>query len=247
MTAGRGGGRPSEADARTPVAIVTGAASGIGRATAERLIRDGWRVIAVDVNDGAPEGCEIVVGDAPDESVLRRAAAAAGPSLHGFVCAAGVLPKAAWDDRGAWDHALRVDLTGAYLAARVAMAALPRGRGSIVAVGSIVGSVEGSARSPGYAAAKAGLVALVRSLALIGAPDGVRANVVEPGPIDTPFDPPRFPPDARPDVPLGRMGTAAEVAGAIVFLLGPDAGYITGTTLRVDGGRTVLQGPDRVV
>ena len=64
-------------------------------------------------------------------------------------------------------------------------------------------------------------------------------NLVEPGAIDTPFDPPRFPPNDRPDVPLGRMGTADEVAGAIAYLLGPDASYVTGSVLRVDGGRTI--------
>jgi NAD(P)-dependent dehydrogenase (short-subunit alcohol dehydrogenase family) len=100
--------------------------------------------------------------------------------------------------------------------------------------------MEGSAKSPGYAAAKAGLEGLTRSLALIGAPNGVRANLVAPGAIDTPFDPPRFPADDRPDVPLGRMGTADEVAAAICFLLRDDASYVTGAVLRVDGGRSIL-------
>lgn len=117
--------------------------------------------------------------------------------------------------------------------------ALAAAKGSAVLVGSIVGSVEGSVRSPAYAAAKAGLAGLSRSMALVGAPQGVRVNLVEPGPIDTGFDPPRFPPNDRPDVPLGRMGTADEVAGAIVYLLGPDATYVTGAVLRVDGGRTL--------
>ena len=68
----------------------------------------------------------------------------------------------------------------------------------------------------------------------------MRVNVVEPGAIDTPLDPPRFPAHDRPDVPLGRMGTADEVAAAICFLLSGDASYVTGTVLRVDGGRSIL-------
>jgi NAD(P)-dependent dehydrogenase (short-subunit alcohol dehydrogenase family) len=73
----------------------------------------------------------------------------------------------------------------------------------------------------------------------------VRVNLVEPGAIDTPFDEPRFPASRRPDVPLGRMGTADEVAGAIRYLLGPDSTYVTGATLHVDGGRTVQSAADQ--
>jgi NAD(P)-dependent dehydrogenase (short-subunit alcohol dehydrogenase family) len=221
------------------VAIVTGAASGIGRATAQRLVGDGWRVIGVDLNDAMPDGVEALAGDAADADELLRALALTGGQLHGLVCAAGIPPSGPWDDRAHWEEVLRVDLGGPYEALRVCMPALAAGKGSAVLVGSIVGSVEGSARSPAYAAAKSGMVGLVRSFALIGAPDGVRVNLVEPGAIDTPFDAPRYPPDARPDVPLGRMGTADEVAGAICYLLDPDASYVTGSTLRVDGGRTI--------
>ena len=98
----------------------------------------------------------------------------------------------------------------------------------------------GSLRSPAYAAAKAGLEGLGRSLALIGAKEGVRVNVLAPGAFDTPFDEKLFPPDARPDIPLGRMGHPAEAAGIIAFLLGDEATYVSGAVWRVDGGRTIL-------
>jgi len=220
-------------------AIVTGAASGIGRATVERLTRDGWRVIGIDVAADMSAEIDPIVGDAADTDMLRGAIERTDGRLDSLVCAAGLPPNDRWDDDAAWHELLRVDLSGPYLAIKECMPALIAAGGSVVLIGSIVGSVEGSARSPGYAAAKSGLEGLARSLALVGAKDGVRVNVVEPGAIDTPLDPPRFPPDNRPDVPLGRMGTADEVAAAICFLLGDGASYITGAVLRVDGGRSI--------
>jgi NAD(P)-dependent dehydrogenase (short-subunit alcohol dehydrogenase family) len=223
--------------------LVTGASSGIGWAVAERLVADGWTVTVLVRRDAAPAGTRIVVGDAASSADLRRAidqASDTSGQLHGLVCAAGVPPSGPWDDPDHWADVLRVDLTAPFEATRLAWPGLVAGRGSVVLVGSIVGAAEGSSRSPAYAAAKAGLEGLCRSLAVIGGPDGVRVNVVAPGAIDTPFDPAAFPPDARPDVPLGRMGTAAEVASVVAMLLVPGTSYVTGATWRVDGGRTAL-------
>jgi meso-butanediol dehydrogenase/(S,S)-butanediol dehydrogenase/diacetyl reductase len=224
---------------RQRTAIVTGAASGIGAAVSRRLRDSGWQVIGLDRSPGAD-----VTGDAADGSVLREALSLVGDRLDGLVCSAGLPPSGPWDSREHWDELLQVNLTAPYEAFRACHAALAAVSGAAVLVGSIVGAVEGSRRSPAYAASKAGLEGMARSLALIGASDGVRVNVVAAGAVDTPFDTFLAPPDDRPDVPLGRMASAGEVAGVVEFLLGHEASYVTGAVWRVDGGRTVQPGID---
>ncbi|HET9416404.1 MAG TPA: SDR family oxidoreductase [Candidatus Limnocylindria bacterium] len=225
-------------------AIVTGAAAGIGRATVELLVAEGWHVVGIDRTPGAISGGELLVGDAGDASVLGDAIDHCDGRLDALVCSAGVPPSGPWDSRAHWDEVLSVDLRAPYEALRTCWPALVAAHGSVVLVGSIVGAAEGSLRSPAYAAAKAGLEGLARSFAVLGASNGVRVNVVAPGAIDTDFDERLLPAEQRIDVPLGRMGRAEEVAGVIGFLVGPTASYVTGAVWTVDGGRTALSAAD---
>ncbi|HXH58486.1 SDR family oxidoreductase [Iamia sp.] len=223
---------------------------GNGRAISVACAREGARVVCADrdetsarvtaslVRDVGGEAT-VVVADVSDEDGCAEMVAAAR-DLTGVVCNAGIgrgaggLIGTSADD---WDATLAVNLRGPFLIARLAMPLLTVG-GSFVFIGSLAGLQPGS-RLPAYDASKAGLIGLSRHVALEGARQGVRSNVVAPGLIDTPLG--RAATRGRPTrgrtlVPLGRQGTAWEVAAVTVFLLSDEASYITGTTLSVDGG-----------
>jgi NAD(P)-dependent dehydrogenase (short-subunit alcohol dehydrogenase family) len=234
---------------------------GNGRAIAVACAREGAVVVCADVDGEAADetaalvGAEgasahVVVADVATEDGCRamveaavEAAGGAAGSLTGVVCNAGIgrggaLAGTSPDD---WDATMAVNLRGPFLLARAALPVMAEG-GSIVFIGSIAGLRPGS-RLPAYDASKAGLIGLCRHVALEGARRGVRANVVAPGLIDTPLgrDASRGRPSRdRTPVPLGRMGSAWEVAAATVFLLSADASYVTGHTLAVDGGLSLL-------
>jgi len=248
--------------------VVTGAASGIGWASAVRLLAEGARVMGADlVAPGAVppgrSGKQAAAGDwafrpvdvADEASVteLVTAAAAFGGRVDGVVNAAGVAGGGPVHmlDAAEWARVISVNLTGTYLVAKhviaqmLAQPAVDGSRGSVVVVASIEG-LEGTAGGSAYSASKGGVVLLTKNMAIDYAGRGIRVNAVCPGFIDTPmtrgiFDGPGME-SARAGIiaehKLGRMGRPEEIAAAAAFLLSDDASFITGHALPVDGGYT---------
>jgi dihydroanticapsin dehydrogenase len=239
------------------VAFVTGAASGIGRAVAERLAREGAHVVAADIRYEAaaevvstlPSGRAVeidVVAPASATSAVRAAAEHFG-GLDILVNCAGVLGFGAAHElhEDDWDRCLDVNLKGTYLVTKAAWPYfVERGGGAIVNLGSILGVAPLPADVP-YCVSKAGVIMLTRCLALDGAPVGIRANCVSPGYTMTPMttsalaladDPETAYRTALARHPLGRLGQPGDIAGAILYLASDDAAWVTGVNLLVDGG-----------
>jgi len=245
------------------VAVITGAASGIGRALAVAYAEQGVRVVAgsypgdphdpeqtaalVRAAGGECVVAEVDVRDPAQVDALAQRALDEWGRLDVAVAAAGVLRRAPLSELSdaAWDDMVSVDLTGVLRVLRSAAARMDDG-GAMVAVSSIAGGVYGWGDHAHYAAAKAGVIGLCRSLAVELAPRGIRVNTVVPGLIETPqsSDPvnslgPEGLRAAGAGIPWGRVGRAEEVATAIRFLTSSDAAYSTGQELVVDGGLTV--------
>lgn len=229
-------------------AVVTGAASGIGRATVERLVAEGGTVVAVDIR--RPEGLQhvdTIVGDIGDPAVSQEAVGRAveqGGGLDVLANVAGILRTARSHEHrlDVWDQVLRVNLTGTFLACQAAIPAmLERGGGAIVNTSSTAG-LAGHPWAAAYSASKGGVLALTRTLAVEYARDGIRTNAVCPGSIDTAIANDFEFPDGVDTRLVKRMMALDHprgpdtVAAAIAYLASDDAAHVNGESLRVDGG-----------
>jgi glucose 1-dehydrogenase len=236
-----------------PVAIVTGAGSGIGRATALRLARDGYSVVVAELEaaraadvagaigaDAVPFALDVSESKQVDE-LLAETLARLG-RVDVMVANAGVPHGAPFLelDEATWDRVLAVNLRGVFLCGQAAAKAMVAGGhpGAIVNVASTYAEVT-EAEASAYSASKGGVRMLTKSMALELGPHGIRVNAVGPGWIRTgmnPLDDPGQVAQLEPTIPLQRVGVPEDVADVIAFLASEDARYVSGQTLFVDGG-----------
>jgi len=213
--------------------VITGGASGIGAATAEKLRRQGARVIVLDRAEA----------DVSDEEQVRAFFDGIDGPIHGLVNSAGIAVRktVAEQDVESWDRVMAVNVKGAYLCSKHALPKM-EGGASIVHLSSVVG-LTGVRNRSAYSTSKGAIVALTRNMAVDFAPRRIRVNCVCPGFTRTPFteallsDPEK---EAKLLAlhPLGRLGEASDIASAICCLLSEEASWITGQALAVDGGFT---------
>lgn len=240
--------------------LITGTSSGIGHAAVRRFAAEGCRVIAtveredqidaVAGLDGVALAAKLDVRFPEDWARVVGQADAKLGGVDVLFNNAGVTVWGGLEetDMELWNRMIAINLTGQFLGCKtVVPGMLAKGKGAIVNMASING-IRGNTKLIGYSAAKGGIVAMTRSLALDYATKGIRVNCICPGTIDTPMAQTSI--DIAEDKqaaidalnakhPMGRLGTAEEVASVAVFLAGSDAGYITGQAIPVDGGRSV--------
>jgi NAD(P)-dependent dehydrogenase (short-subunit alcohol dehydrogenase family) len=257
-------------DFKGKVALITGAGNGIGRATAVGFARDGARVVVVDRDTAGGEGTVGIIRQQGGEALFVAADVTRSADVQAYVKAAldtygtidcfhnnagiegNVAPTAEYDE-AMFDTVMGVNVKGVFLGLRhVLPVMLKQKRGAIVNTASVAGLVA-SPGMPAYVASKHAVIGLTKTAAGEVARSGVRVNAVCPGPIDTrmihslesmlsPNDPGSIGERYQSNIPIGRYGTAEEVANVVLFLCSDLAGNITGAQYVVDGGRTATGG-----
>jgi 3-oxoacyl-[acyl-carrier protein] reductase len=243
-------------------ALVIGAARGIGEGIARRFVMEGAAVLIADTEVGAGEALASSLGasvsfvatDVSREEDVERAVATAIEAfgrLDILVQNAGIYPWSLIETTSVeeWDRVLAVNLRGTFLAARAALPAMrSQGYGRMVFTSSITGPRVTMPGHGHYSASKAGINGFIRAAALEFSPYGITVNGVEPGNVLTEaikeHRSAAYVRSMEEAVPLGRLGTPDDVAAAVLFLASEEAGYITGTTIVVDGGQTLPEGKD---
>jgi NAD(P)-dependent dehydrogenase (short-subunit alcohol dehydrogenase family) len=240
------------------VALITGGASGIGRATAELFAREGARVAVADYD---PYGRDMVqaitaaggqgifltvdVSDSAQVTKMVDAALQAYGRIDILFNGAGILyyGTVLETDEQAWNRVIRINLTGTYLCCRAVLPHMIRqGGGSIINVASTVGAHDACANAVAYVTSKGGVTLFTKAVAIDHAKQGIRVNALVPGATDTPMIRKALTPEALEALaashPIGRLGRPEELAKAVLFLASDDASFVTGTAMYVDGGQT---------